>query len=103
MLRSILVAIALGSAIPAMAHAQAYPERTVKIIVPFAPGGSTDVTAQILAEGLTKTFNQQVIVENKPGALGTIGVDTVAKSAAGRIHAWPERSGPDRHHTDARP
>ena len=80
MLRSILVVIALGSAIPAMAHAQAYPERTVKVIVPFVPGGSTDVTARILAEGLTKIFHQQVIVENKPGASGTVGVDAVAKS-----------------------
>ena len=80
MFRSILVAIAIGSAIQAMAHAQTYPERTVKIIVPFVPGGSTDVTARILAEGLTKTFNQQVIVENKPGASGTVGIDAVAKS-----------------------
>ena len=80
MFRSILVAVAIGSAIPAMANAQTYPERTVKIIVPFVPGGSTDVTARILAEGLTKAFNQQVIVENKPGASGTVGVDAVAKS-----------------------
>lgn len=64
----------------ASASAQAYPDHPVRIVVPFAPGGSTDVTARIIAEGLSATFKQQFVVENKPGAAGTLGVDTVAKS-----------------------
>ncbi|HWI78992.1 MAG TPA: tripartite tricarboxylate transporter substrate binding protein [Ramlibacter sp.] len=53
----------------------------MKIVVPFAPGGSTDVMARMVAEGLTTRLNQQVIVENKPGAGGNIGADYVAKAA----------------------
>jgi tripartite-type tricarboxylate transporter receptor subunit TctC len=64
----------------ASASAQTYPDHPVRIIVPFVPGGSTDVTARIIAEGLSTTFKQQFVVENKPGAAGTLGVDAVAKS-----------------------
>lgn len=64
----------------APAFAQTYPERPVRIIVPFSPGGSTDVTARVLADGLSKRLKQQFIVENKPGAAGTTGIDLIAKS-----------------------
>jgi tripartite-type tricarboxylate transporter receptor subunit TctC len=69
---------ALAVAASTAAFAQSYPERPVKIIVPFSPGGSTDVTARLIADGLSRQFHQQFIVENRPGAAGAIGV--VAKS-----------------------
>jgi tripartite-type tricarboxylate transporter receptor subunit TctC len=58
----------------------AYPDRPVKLIVPFAPGGFTDVSARILAHKLSESMGQQFIVENKPGAGSTIGTEYVAKS-----------------------
>ena len=61
--------------------AQAYPTKPVKLIVPFAPGGFTDVVARILGQKLSLAFGQQFIVENKPGAGSIIGTDFVAKAA----------------------
>src|SRR5688572_673770 len=60
--------------------AQNYPTRPVRLVVGFAPGGSTDVTARIIAERMTTAFGQQVIVDNRAGAGGNIGADIVAKS-----------------------
>jgi tripartite-type tricarboxylate transporter receptor subunit TctC len=63
------------------AHAQApWPDKPVTMIVPWAPGGSTDILARTLSEHLTKTFGQPFIVENKPGASGNIGSNIVAKA-----------------------
>ncbi len=62
------------------AHA-AFPEKTVRIVVPFAPGGATDVVARALGQRLSALWKQQVIVDNKPGAGGNIGADFVAKAA----------------------
>ena len=61
--------------------AQDYPARPVKIVVPFAPGGGTDVVARILAQRLSADLGQQFVVENKAGAGGSIGTDQVAKAA----------------------
>jgi tripartite-type tricarboxylate transporter receptor subunit TctC len=63
----------------APAHA-AYPDRAIRLIVPFAPGGSTDVLARLVAEKLSQSLGQPVIVENKPGASGNIGSEIVAKA-----------------------
>lgn len=66
--------------IPADAQAETYPARPIRIFVPFAPGGSNDVVARIIAERLNQIWKQPVIVENKPGAGGNIGAEAVAKS-----------------------
>lgn len=83
-MRNILKAIgsaALAAGLAFGAQAQDFPTQPVTIVVPFAPGGSTDVMARIVAEGLTTRLKQQVVVENKAGAGGNIGADIVAKSA----------------------
>ena len=63
------------------AFAQTYPNRTVKIVIAFGPGGPSDLIARLLAQKLTDTLKQPVIVENKPGASGIVGADLVAKAA----------------------
>jgi tripartite-type tricarboxylate transporter receptor subunit TctC len=62
------------------AGAQQYPSRPVRLVAPFAPGGGTDITARILAEGLGQALGQTVIVDNRPGAGSTLGTDIVAKA-----------------------
>ena len=64
------------------AYAQQYPSKPVRIIVPFAPGGGSDFIARFMAQKLTGTLGTQVIVENKPGAGGVIGIEQGIKSAA---------------------
>ena len=69
-------------ALPTGAAADTYPSKPVRLVVPFAPGGSTDVLARILAEELRAELGQTFIVENKPGAGGNIGGDMVARAPA---------------------
>ena len=64
-----------------LAHAQPYPAKPIRIIVPYAPGGTSDILARQIGPKLTEAWNQPVIVENKPGANGNVGADFVAKSA----------------------
>src|SRR5258708_6325795 len=71
----------LGVTKPAAAQAQSYPTKQIRFVVPFPPGGSTDVGARLIAENLSRAFGQQVYVENKSGANGTIGIEDAAKSA----------------------
>lgn len=66
--------------LPAAAAAQAWPSRSVKMVVPFPAGGATDVVARLLAQKLTQTWGQSVIVDNRAGAGGNIGADLVAKA-----------------------
>src|SRR4029453_4593787 len=61
--------------------AQAYPDKVVRMISPYAPGGSNDLTARIISQKLGDALGQQVIVENKPGAATQIATQFVAKSA----------------------
>ena len=68
-------------ALPFAVNAQGYPSRTVKLVVPFPPGGSLDFTGRLIAQRLSEMWGQPVVVENKPGAGGNIGADFVAKSA----------------------
>ena len=69
------------SLLPAFAHAQAYPARSVKIIVPFAPGGPADIYARVIGEKLQGALGQSFVIENRPGGGAIVGTDAVAKSA----------------------
>jgi tripartite-type tricarboxylate transporter receptor subunit TctC len=79
MLATLAVA-ALGALAPGLAWPQAYPAKPVRLIVPFPPGGSTDIVARIVAQKLGDRLGQQVVVENRGGAGGTIGTEVVARA-----------------------
>ena len=74
------LAVIAAVAIATVAQAQDYPARPVRVIVPFSPGGAVDGPMRIVANELSKRMNQQVIVENKPGAGATLGTEIVAKA-----------------------
>jgi tripartite-type tricarboxylate transporter receptor subunit TctC len=76
-----LTGIALFAMVPG-AQAQSWPSRGIKIVVPFAPGGSTDVFARLVGDRLATALGQPVVIDNRPGAGGNIGADLVAKSPA---------------------
>ncbi|MEQ1902502.1 MAG: tripartite tricarboxylate transporter substrate binding protein [Devosia sp.] len=82
MWRKAVVALAFALAIPCSVIAQQarFPDRTIKIVVPFPPGGSPDISARFLAEALTKKWNASFVVENVGGAAGAIGADQVARA-----------------------
>src|SRR5438105_6278026 len=63
------------------AQPQSYPSKPIKVIVPAAPGGATDMTARLVGQKMAERFGQPVVVENRPGGNEVIGVDAVAKSA----------------------
>lgn len=72
--RRLLIAAALGCALPAAASADAnFPERSIRIVVPYSPGGSADQSARFLADRLGQRLGQSVVVDNRPGASGNIG------------------------------
>jgi tripartite-type tricarboxylate transporter receptor subunit TctC len=74
--------------------AQAYPARPVKVVVPWPPGQATDIAARIVAQKLQESMGQAFVVENKPGAGGAIGTDSVAKSAGDGYTLLAASSGP---------
>ena len=77
-----VAALLLGLA-PVAGHAQqAWPSRAVRLVVPFPPGGATDIIARLVADGLSKSWGQSMVVDNVGGASGTIGSDRVAKAPA---------------------
>ncbi|MGE0348494.1 Bug family tripartite tricarboxylate transporter substrate binding protein [Hydrogenophaga sp.] len=78
--RLLLVSALLGLSVPAL-HAQSWPQKPIRIVVTFAPGGSSDIVARLLQPGLQEKLGQVVIVENKPGAGSTIGANEVARAA----------------------
>src|SRR5471032_2595493 len=78
---AVLAAIALAlPAISVAAESQPYPNRSVRMVMPFPPGGGTDIIGRIVAQGLAKAFGQPFVVDNRAGAGGTIGADIVAKA-----------------------
>jgi len=78
----VIAAVALAVLIAGAAHAQGYPNRVIRIIVPYATGGNTDFTARIVATRLGEALGQQVIVENRPGGATNIGTELVARAPA---------------------
>ena len=74
----VLLSLALGTGIATNAHAQSYPDKPIKMIVPFPPGGPIDTMARLTAQQMSASLGQQVIVENRPGAGSTIGYKAAA-------------------------
>jgi tripartite-type tricarboxylate transporter receptor subunit TctC len=78
--RSLPLLLAVLFAHGGIAFGQGYPSKPIRVIVPYAPGGSTDVVLRLLAPRMSEVLGQQVIVENRPGAASVVGLDIVAKS-----------------------
>jgi tripartite-type tricarboxylate transporter receptor subunit TctC len=82
MRKTIIACLLAAMAMPALAaeNAQSYPSKPIRLVVPFTPGGSTDILARVIGIKLTEAWGKQVVIDNRPGAGGNIGVDLVAKS-----------------------
>src|SRR5262249_17679869 len=82
--RKFLHLVAIAAALPAVlriAWAQAYPTRPVRVIVPFAPAGTTDIAARLMGHWLSERLDQQLVIENRPGASTTIGTEAVVRAS----------------------
>jgi tripartite-type tricarboxylate transporter receptor subunit TctC len=80
--RHSLLALAALASLPGLAAAQAWPAKPIRLVIPFPAGGATDIVGRLLAQKLGTALGQQVVIDNKPGAGGTIGADLVAKAPA---------------------
>mgnify|MGYP001551353835 CR=1 FL=1 len=80
-LQSAAAALATSTLWPALARAESWPARPIKLVVPFGPGGEADVTARIVGKKLGEQLHQSVIIENRPGAGGVVGGEMVARAA----------------------
>src|SRR5688572_29663119 len=76
-----LLLLALCAAASTGLHAQGFPERPLRLVVPFPAAGAADVLARAMGQKLTEAWNQQIVVDNRPGAAAVIGSDLVAKAA----------------------
>jgi tripartite-type tricarboxylate transporter receptor subunit TctC len=79
-MRATVAALLAAALLPAAALADSYPARLVTFVVPFPPGGGTDIAARVVAQKLTAMWGQSVVVENRAGAAGIVGTDVVAKA-----------------------
>ena len=75
-----LLNILISTGLASLASAQSYPNKTIRILVGFAPGGSTDIVARLIAQEMTKNVGQQVVVDNRPGAGGNIAAELTSKA-----------------------
>lgn len=78
----VVLAAACALLVPISAHAQTYPSKPVRMIVGFPPGGSTDIMARLISPGLSEAFNQQFVVDNRPGANSNIAAEIAARAPA---------------------
>ena len=92
---SLFVALVLCAG--GVAAQERYPQKPLRIVVPFAAGGSTDIFARMIGERLSGALGQPVVIENRPGAAGNIGAEAVARVGARWLHA---ADGHDRRHVD---
>ena len=76
-----LLCCLVSCALMACAHAQTYPTKTIRIVTPYAPGGTADILSRVVALKLAEAWGQQVVIDNRPGASGMIGADIAAKAA----------------------
>jgi tripartite-type tricarboxylate transporter receptor subunit TctC len=81
-LRSAVAVVLAAVLSPLLAFAQAYPAKTVRVVIPWPPGGSNDVVGRIVMQKLGEALGQQFVIDNRPGAAGSIGSDVVAKAPA---------------------
>ena len=98
-IRRVAVTVALllaGSTMALPASAQEWPARTVTVVVPLGAGSATDIMARVVADQLSKQLDRTFVVENRPGAGGTIGAGMVAEVGAGRLHDPRVRRARDR-------
>ncbi len=80
MIRIAMILVALVTASPSLAQSDSYPDKPVRIVVPFPAGSATDIVSRLMAQKFSLKLGQQFIVENRPGASGNLGADVVAKS-----------------------
>jgi tripartite-type tricarboxylate transporter receptor subunit TctC len=82
LIKTILLALFVFQGLSNIAYAQIYPSKSIRLIVPFSPGGGNDTVARAIAQQMSQSLGQAVIVENKPGAGGVLGADLAAKAPA---------------------